>query len=86
MSGTAPDRPGWVALAEALAVRRQARRGVAAGAGVALVVFAFFVLVPGTTRPAGLYVVLAFVLGVSVALLVTLALAGWRAVRLTRRL
>lgn len=74
------------ALENGLALERNAARGFAAGAVVATAVFAFFALVPGTTRPLGLYVGLAGVLGVSVGLLVTLALVGWRAYRLTRRL
>ena len=73
-------------MAEALRVRRSARRGFAAGAVVALAVFGFFVVLPGTTRPAALYAGLAVVLGVSLGLLLTIALVTWRAVRLARAL
>lgn len=86
MSATPPPRHGWAPVAEALRVRRSARRGFAAGAVVALAVFGFFVVVPGATRPTALYAGLAVVLGVSLGLLVTLVLVGWRAVRLVRAL
>lgn len=73
-------------MAEALGVRRCARRGFAVGAAVALAVFVFFVLIPGTTRPMSLYAGLAVVLGVSTGMLATILLVAWRAGRLVRTL
>lgn len=67
-------------------LRRNAVRGFAFGALVAAVIFVFFVLVPTTSRPTALYVGLAVVLGVSIGLLTTIALVGWRVRRLTREL
>ncbi len=78
--------PAVAAVAEALEVRRNAARGFALGAVVAAAAFAFFVLVPGTSRPVVLFVGLGVVLGVSVGLLATVALVGWRAYRLAGRL
>lgn len=86
MSSTPPPRPGWAPVAEELRLRRSARRGFATGALLALAVFGFFVVVPGTNRPAALYAGLAVVLGVSLGLLVTIALVSWRALYLVRTL
>lgn len=66
-------------------VRRNAIRGFAVGTAVATLVFVRFALLPGTTRPTGLYVGLAVVLGVSVGLLATIVLVGWRVRRLSKR-
>lgn len=69
-----------------LAIQRNAVRGFAAGAVFAVAVFVVFALLPGTTRPLGLYIALAFVLGVSIGLLATVLLVGWRFYRLSRQL
>lgn len=71
-------------LVEALQVRRNARRGAAVGVAVAVAVFVFFVVVPGSTRPAYLYVALAFVLAMSVTGLATAVFVAVRAARLAR--
>lgn len=76
------DRPAaseaTASLEPDLNLRRQAAQGFGVGGIVTAVVFVFFVLIPGTTRPAGLYVGLAFVLWISFGLLVTAVLVGWR--------
>ena len=80
----APD--GAPELEGGFQVRRNAARGFALGAALAVVVFAVFVLLPGVDGSAGLYVGLAVVLGVSAGLLATIVLVALRAARLARRL
>lgn len=67
-----------------LDLRRRVIRGFAIGAVLAAAVFGFFALLPGTTRPIGLYVGLAVVLAVSVGLLATLTLVAVGAFRADR--
>ncbi|WP_336001333.1 DUF7536 family protein [Halorientalis halophila] len=82
-----PDRPGGkAALVEALAVRKNARRGFAFGFLFTLAVFAFFVLIPGVTRSPAYYVALAFVLATGIGGLATAALTVVTAYRLTKTL
>lgn len=75
---------GRAAFVRALNVRRNARWGFAFGVLVAIAVFVFFVVIPGTYRSATLYVALGFVLAVSVGGLATAALTLISAVRLAR--
>lgn len=84
MSEAPSNHDAEAAFEGGLDLRRNALRGFAFGAALAAAVFVFFVLLPGTTRPLGLYVGLAVVLGVSVGLLATVLLVGWRARRLPR--
>ena len=65
-----------------LALGPLAARGFAVGGLVAAAVFVVFALLPGTRLPIALYVGLAAVLGVSVGLLVSVALVVRRAGRL----
>lgn len=67
-------------------VRRNAARGFALGAVVAVAVFVVFVLLSGVRGSTGLYLGLAVVLGVSVGLFATIVLVARRAARLVRRL
>ena len=96
MSDEVPDRPPQSGLVRALHVPRNA--AVGAGVGVALAVVAYLARVlelfgpfAGTREypllgPEGWFLVLAFVLATSTALLVASALTVVEAVRLTRRL
>jgi len=84
VSETPPTGLVQAAARVGLDLRRDAAVGFGIGAVVAAAVFVFFALLPGTTRPIELYVGLAFVLGVSVGLLVTVVLLGWQAYRATR--
>lgn len=81
-----PNREAEPSVEGGFQLRRNAVRGFAFGGALAAAVFVFFVLLPETTRPTGLYAGLAVVLGVSVGLLATIALVGWRVRRLTREL
>lgn len=67
-----------------LDLRRRVIRGFALGAVLAAAVFGFFALLPGTSRPIGLYLGLAVVLAVSVGLLATIALVAVGAFRVGR--
>lgn len=75
---------GRAALVRALNVRRNARWGFAIGVLVTVVVFGFFVVIPGTYRSPALYVALGFVLAVSLGGLATAVLTLFSAVRLAR--
>jgi hypothetical protein len=83
MSDGVPDRPPRARLVEALEVRRNARRGFAAGLLFAVAVYIYFVAVPGTQvwSPV-LYVALAFVVAVTTGLLATAVLTVLTARRL----
>lgn len=82
MTGRQSDQSADPHSAAGLELRRQVVRGFAAGGLTAAAIFGFFALVPGTTRPLGLYVGLAVVLGVTSGLLGTIVLVGWRSYRL----
>ena len=96
MSDEVPERPAGSGLVRALRVRRNG--AVGAGVGVALAVGAYAARVfellgpfAGTRTfpglgPAGWFLILAFVLATSTALLVTSLLTVVEAVRLARRL
>ena len=75
---------GRGAFVRALDVRRNARWGFAFGVLVAVAVFVFFVVVPGTYRSTLFYVALGFVLAVSLGGLATALLTLRSAVRLAR--
>ncbi len=75
---------GRAAFVRALNVRRNAQWGFAFGALVAVAVFVFFVLVPGTYRPTPLYLALGFVLTVSFGGLTTAVLTLFSAIRLAK--
>lgn len=79
-----PDHEG-PPLTDALALRRQAVRGVVVGILLASGLFTFFVLVPGADRAPVWYVGLAFVVAVTTAGLVTLVLVAYRVHRLATR-
>lgn len=81
--GTEPS--GRAAFVRALNVRRNTRVGFAFGTLVAVAVFVFFVVIPGTYRSAALYVALGFVLAISLGGLVTALLTLVSAVRLARQ-
>jgi hypothetical protein len=68
----------------ALNVRRNAVRGFAFGAVLAVAMLVVFVLVPGTTRSTALYVGLTVVLATSAGALVTVFLTVLSAYRLAR--
>jgi hypothetical protein len=78
-----PRSPTATFLA-ALDVERNAKRGFAVGIALALIVLVLFVLVPGTTRPPALYLILAFVLATSTGALLTVLLTLLSAYRLAR--
>jgi len=81
-----PDADGPAAFMQALRVARYAKVGAVVGVGFTLVVFVFFVVIPGTTRSPLWYLGLAGVLALSVAGLVAFCLTLVRAVRLSRQL
>lgn len=95
MSDEVPGRPPQRGLAHALQVPRNATVGVLAGIGLAVLAYAFRVLelfgpFAGTRQypilgPEGWFVVLAFVLASSTALLVTACLTLVSAYRLLRQ-
>lgn len=77
----------------ALNVRRNAALGLLAGLALAIAVYAYFVAipvlvpaVPARERSPLLYLLLAFVVAVTAAMLVATALTGVSAVRLSRKL
>jgi hypothetical protein len=70
----------------ALDIERNAKRGFAVGGALALVVLIVFVFLPGTTRPATLYVLLAVVLATSAGALATVILVLLSAYRLSQEL
>ena len=81
------ERGGRTALVEALRVRRNAKRGLAAGVLFTAVVFVVFVVLPpGTTQSVPYYGALGFVLALTVGGLATAVLVAVRAYRLTREL
>ncbi|ERG96297.1 hypothetical protein [Haloquadratum walsbyi] len=96
MSNEIPDRPQQSGLIDALQVPRNAIIGVGVGTGLAIVVYiarVFEILGPfaGTRQypvvgPEGWFIVLAFVLATSTALLVTTMLTVVSAIRLIREL
>ncbi|WP_434737249.1 DUF7536 family protein [Haloarcula montana] len=75
---------GRAAMVQALNVPRNAKLGFGFALVVTGLVFATFVL-PGTGRPAYLYLALAFVLAMSLGGLTTAVLTIGSAVRLARR-
>ncbi|MFB6087819.1 MAG: hypothetical protein ABEJ85_04800 [Haloarculaceae archaeon] len=77
---------GPQAFMQALEVSRNAKRGLVAGVAFTLLVFVFFVVIPGTYRSPLWYVGLAFVLAISTAGLVTFLLVMVRAYRLSHEL
>lgn len=96
MSDDAPDRPPAARVVRALDVPRNARAGVAVGFALAVVVYAFRVFevlgpFAGSQRypvfgPEGWFLLLAFVLASTTAMLVTVALTLASAYRLARRM
>lgn len=94
MSGDPPERPPAVAFAQALGVKRNVAIGVAVGVGLAVLAYLFRVLELagpfGGTRQfpvlgeTGWFLVLAFVLASSTALLVATVLSVVSLVRLAR--
>lgn len=84
MSESPANRETEPTPAAGVSLRRCARHGFTAGGLLAAAIFGFFAFLPGTTRPLGLYVGLAVVLGVTAGLLATIVLVGWRAYRLPR--
>lgn len=86
MDEQVPERPPMANLIDALEVRRNAKRGFAAGILFAAAIFTFFVVVPGTYRSPLLYVGLAFVVAVTTGLLATTILTALTARRLARDL
>jgi multisubunit Na+/H+ antiporter MnhE subunit len=79
-----PDRPGVAAVADALAVRRNAIRGFGFGVALAVFVLVFFVLLPGANYPVPLYLALGFVLAFGAGVLATVVLVAIRAYRLAQ--
>jgi len=77
---------GKAAFLEALRVRRNAAWGAIVGVAFTAVVFALFVVIPGTYRSPLWYLGLAFVLAMSTAGFVAFLLTLGRAVRLSREL
>ncbi|WP_302082162.1 DUF7536 family protein [Salinibaculum rarum] len=87
MSSTENQPSGRAALVEALHVRQNLKRGVAAGVAFTAVVFLFFVvLAPSTVRSPVYYVALAFVLAMTSSGLAAALLVMRRAYKLTRDL
>lgn len=94
MSGDPPERPPAVAFAQALSVKRNVTVGVAVGVGLAVLAYLFRVLELagpfGGTRQfpvlgeTGWFLMLAFVLAASTALLVATLLSVVSLVRLAR--
>lgn len=81
-----PDADGPTAFMQALRVPRNAKWGAGVGLAFTLLVFVFFVVIPGTYRSPLWYVSLGFVLALSVAGLVAFLLTLARAIRLSRSL
>ena len=75
---------GAAAMVAALNVVRNAKFGFGLAALVTGAIVTLFVVLPGTTRPAYLYVALAFVLTVSLGGLLTALFTAVSAVRLAR--
>lgn len=71
---------------QALNVVRHAKIGAAVGVAFAVLVFVFFVVIPGSYRSPLWYLALGFVLAVSVAGFVAFLLTMTRAYRLSRDL
>ncbi len=82
------DQPGGrAALVEALHVRQNLKRGVAAGVAFTAAIFLFFiVLAPTTVRSPLYYIALAFVLAMASSGLAAALLVMVRAYRLTKEL
>jgi hypothetical protein len=72
-------------LVDAVGLRRHVRRGFAAGVLLAVALFALFVLDPGTSRPALLYLALAVVVAVTAGGLFTSLLVAVAVYRLVRQ-
>jgi hypothetical protein len=81
-----PQPSGRAALVRALNVQRNAVVGFAFGVLVAVAVFGFFVVIPGTYRAVEYYAALAFVLALSLGGLATAVLTLFSAIRLAREL
>lgn len=82
-----PERPGTAAFLAALGVARNAKVGFAAGAVLALALFALVVRgAEAAQYPVFLYAALAFVLAVGVGLLLTAVLTVGAAVRRVREM
>jgi acid phosphatase family membrane protein YuiD len=87
VSSTENQPSGRAALVEALHVRQNLKRGVAAGVAFTAIVFLFFVvLAPSTVRSPVYYVALAFVLAMTSSGLAAALLVMRRAYKLTRDL
>ncbi|MFB6134294.1 MAG: hypothetical protein ABEJ55_04840 [Halanaeroarchaeum sp.] len=81
---TDPDDPTDAMLA-ALEVRKNVRRGLTVGVLVSLAVYTVFVVLPpGTVRSRLYYIVLAFVLAITLGGVVSAGLVARRALRLAR--
>lgn len=86
-----PERPPTMRFLDALAVKRNALWGLLVGLGFAAAVYGFFVVlpalspsIPARTESPLLFLMLAFVIATSTALLVAAALTVVSLVRLTR--
>ena len=86
MSQDRPERPPTAQFLESLEVKRNAMIGIAVGALFTLLVYVFFVVIPGGTQATSYYVALAFVLAVTTAGTVALVLTVYSAIRLSRSL
>lgn len=75
------ERQGIANLAAVLDLRRQAIRGFGTGLALAVLVFVYFVAVPGAIRSPVYYVALGFVLAVSAGLLATVGFVAVAAYR-----
>ncbi|MCU4751033.1 hypothetical protein OB919_03395 [Halobacteria archaeon AArc-curdl1] len=87
MSSTAdrPDRPPTARLFEALQVKRNAAISLVVGVVFTLVVFLFFVVIPGSGQTNYL-LALGFVLAVTTAGSVLIVLTVYRTIQLSREL
>lgn len=87
MSSTEDQPSGRAALVEALHVRQNVKRGVAAGVAFTAAIFLFFVVfAPDTVRSPLYYIALAFVLAMTSSGLAAALLVMHRAYRLTKEL
>ncbi|MFP8891115.1 hypothetical protein ACLI4U_15305 [Natrialbaceae archaeon A-CW2] len=87
MSSTAdrPDRPPTARLFEALRVKRNAAISLVIGVGFTVVVFLFFVVIPGSSQTNYL-LALGFVLAATTAGSVLIVLTVYRTIQLSREL
>ncbi|MFC7214232.1 hypothetical protein ACFQO4_09100 [Saliphagus sp. GCM10025334] len=81
-----PERPPTAALVEALDVKRNAVISLFVGVAFTAAVFAFFVVIPGSSQQSGYLLALAFVLATTSAGTVWIALTVYAAVGLSREL